>query len=641
MENKDQLNQNAGTPREESQVENSLNTVQVPQTEQSQDVQPPVSDDAKSENTVDDSSLVKDEEVSEEVDEQYYHDMSRQQLVDILSELVEQGDIMRLKSHVSLIRSAFLDATQAENNLQKEEETGEDEASEENKKPEDKLLSRFNGLYGKYRDMRTQYFEEQERIKKNNLADKNTVLEELRELINSEENLKKTYDEFKVLQDKWKVIGAVPKAEANDLWQNYHFLIEKFFDKVKINKELRDLDLKKNLEQKIEICEKAEALILETSIIKSFKALQDLHQEWREIGPVSQDKKDEVWERFKDATDKINQRRREHYEKLHAEQEENLKAKTALCEKSEELLAVERTSLKEWQEGTDQMSDLLKMWKTIGRAPQKENDTIWEKFKISLDAFFATKKDFFNQLKDRQLNNYNQKLALVKQAEALKDSTEWKSTTRDLIDLQKQWKEIGPVPKKHSDKIWKRFRAACDDFFNAKSEFFADVTEKEKENLIVKEAILTELQALEISENKNENLEKLKQFQRRWMDAGHVPMKDKDRVQQAFRGLINEYYDQLKVNAVEMAKANFRDHMENLKDDPDAGKKMSRERQQLQNRISKMKEDINLWENNIGFFSKSRKANLLRDEFEKKIGRAKQELSLLQTKMKMLNKIDD
>ncbi len=496
---------------------------------------------------------------------------------------------------------------------------------------------KFNELFDIYKQKRAIFLENPEKEKLVNLEKKKQILEDLKNLIASEETLKKTYDDFKELQERWKEIGMVPKSEVNNLWQNYHFLVEKFFDKVKINKELKDLDLKKNLEQKIELCEKAEELLLENSIIKSFKELQRLHEQWKEIGPVPADKNEDLWERFKSTTDKINQRRRDHYKQLQEQHDNNYEAKVGLCEKAEELLPTEVNSIREWQNKTKQFNELFNVWKTIGPAAKKQNDEIWERFKNTLDAFFKDKKEYFGKLKDQQINNYNLKLDLCVRAEAIKDSDDWRQTTRELINLQKEWKEIGPVPRKHSDKIWKRFRAACDEFFNRKSEHFSSIRDEEKENLQKKEELIKLVKETEFGADRNENLNKLKDFQRQWTDIGFVPFKEKDRLQNEFRSAVDKQLDKLNISSTEISIENYKSKMEVLKGSRDGNKSLGRERNFIQGKITQLRDDINVWENNIGFLADSKKASLFKDEFEKKIQKARKELEVLEAKLKFLN----
>ncbi|MCB0804566.1 MAG: DUF349 domain-containing protein [Bacteroidales bacterium] len=593
----------------------------------------------------DDDEDDEDDDESEDEDDDTtrvdYNQFSRKELVDLLEQTVQEGEVDAIKNKVALIKVAFLKLNKEEQEKRFEsylQEGGEEESYEA---PQDDTEVRFNAAFSIYKDKKSKWMEHQEELKQKNLETKKLILEELKALIESEESLKTTYDEFRTLQEKWKEAGMVPKSEVNNLWQSYHFYVEKFFDKVKINKELRDLDLKKNLETKIELCESAEELLLETSIIKSFKKLQDLHRQWKETGPVPADKKDEIWDRFKDATDKINQRRREHYNKIKEDQKNNLLAKTALCEKAEEILSFENLTIKDWQENTDKISELLKVWKTIGPAPRVNNDEIWDRFKTSLDTFFAGKKEFFQGIKEEQMNNYNMKLDLCSQAEALKTSTDWRNTTQDLINLQKEWKQIGPVPKRHSDKIWKRFRAACDEFFNSKSAFFANIKTHEAENLKKKEDLITQVEAFEFGSDKSKNLELLKDFQRQWTDIGHVPFKEKDRVQSAFRNAINKQLDKLNINKAEMQTVNYKQRIENLKDRPNSGRIIHNERNFLIGKRKQLEDDIKLWENNMGFLASSKKADLLKEEFEKKIEKVKTEIEVLTEKIKFLERETD
>ena len=579
-----------------------------------------------------------EEEVIDDADEteEKYQGLDRSQLTEALEEALQTEDISRVKRKVSLIRVNFLNKTRELKNERFEAyiaEGGEKESYDES--PDD-LELKFQALFTRYKERKAAWGEEQEKIRLKNLEAKQQILEELKVLISSEESLKKTYDEFKVLQEKWSGIGMVPRTETNNLWQNYHFLVEKFFDKVKINKELRDLDLKKNLESKIALCEKAEELLLENSLDRSFRLLQQYHREWKEIGPVPMDKKDEVWERFKHTTDLINDRRREHYEQRQEEYDKNLLAKNALCDQVEELVSAEVNSIKAWQEQTDRLNELFKIWKSVGPAPRSDNDKVWQRFRGYMEAFYTAKKEYFDKLKDEQLNNYNLKLDLCVQAEALQQSTDWKNTTRELINMQKRWKEIGAVPRKHSEKIWKRFRAACDTFFESKDAYFKNIHSNENENLEKKEQLIKQIEEQEYSDDKAANLALLKSLQREWMDVGFVPIKEKDRLQKAFRDAIDKKLKELNISSVEMSRVNYREKIDNLKDKQDGGRLISKERMHLQNKIKELQDEIHLWENNLGFLANSKKADLLKEEFAKKIEKAKQDLALMEAKLKML-----
>jgi Domain of Unknown Function (DUF349) len=596
---------------------------------------PEILPELKVEHAEDDlSEEIPDHETQEQ--EEDLSTFSREKLVFELGKVIHEPDLNLVKTRIALIRIAFLKKKKEENLQQYEKFAAEEGHKDVPPVVEDTLDTRFNEFFNIYKANKARFNEEQEKIKLLNLKKKNQILEELRVLVSSEETLKKTYDEFKNLQDRWKEIGMVPRTEINNLWQNYHFLVEKFFDKVKLNKELKDLDLKKNLEAKIALCEKTEELLLETSVLKTFKKLQKYHEEWKDIGPVPLDKKDEIWERFKNTTDKINEHRREHYSRVEEEQQKNLETKTALCEQADEIQTLRNETVKEWQTNTNKVNELLKIWKSIGPVPQKTNTDIWNRFKSSLDAFFVNKKDFFDKLKDQQVHNYNLKVELCMQAESLKTSTDWKKTSNDLIRMQNEWKSLGPVPKKYSDKIWKRFRSACDEFFNAKSFYFSNLQSNEEGNLNKKIDLIRRLKESQFGPDKNGNLNILKNFQREWTEIGHIPIKEKDKLQNEFRSLINEFLDKLNISEVEMTTVSYQNHIELLRNDPQSKRLISKEREILSGKIVKMKEDINLWENNIGFLANSKNAAILKEEFEKKINKAKSDVMVMEAKLKLL-----
>ena len=561
--------------------------------------------------------------------------LSKLQLVEMLEELVQNPDVQKIKDKVAAIRIHFnkLNKVDMDNELDQFIQGGGEAESFQH--TEDQEEQRFNAAFGIFKANRAKQTEDLEKQKLENLAKKQAILDELKEIIASDESLKKTYDDFRVLQDRWKEIGPVPATENSNLWNNYHFLVEKFFDKVRIGRELRDLDMKKNLDSKIELCEKAEELLDEKSITKAFKALQKLHEDWKEIGPVPQDKKDEIWERFKAATDKINAIRREHYSKLEEEQSGNLEAKKALCEKAEELIAEDYASVNAWQKKSTELSEIFGVWKTVGPASKKDNEEIWARFRAAMDTFFAKKKEFFASLKDHQTENLERKTQLCIEAEALMDSTDWKNATEQMKKLQEEWKTIGPVPKRHTDKIWKRFRAACDTFFTRKNEHFSGRRIEEEANLAAKKALLEEIKAFELSANRNENMDAIKAFQKRWIEIGYVPMKHKDSINKEYRQLIDGLFDAMRKNQNEASTNEFREMMEGWKDAPNAGDRVRKESSKLQIRIQKLRDEISVLENNIGFFSNSKNSELMRAEYEKKINKAKEDLKVLEAKLKI------
>jgi hypothetical protein len=607
--------------------------------------QEPVTSASTDEESDSEDDDVDDDEIEDHAD---YSAFSKEELVVALEELVSGDDTMLHRQKAGKIRIAFIETVKSQRETAVSAFLANGGNETDFQWVPDEMQIRFNEALALYKQKKQQHLERLEEVKKENLTKKLEMLDQIKELINSEEPLKKTYDEFRGIQDKWREIGNVPKSEVGNLWQSYHFLVEKFFDKVKINNELRDLDMKKNMERKIELCEKAEELLLESSVLKSFKQLQRYHAEWKEIGLVPHDKKDELWERFKATTEKINERRQEYYEKLHQEQENNYGVKRALCEKLEELMTALPVTAKEWQVMTDEINELMKMWRSIGPAPRQHNDEIWKRFKGQVDHFYAQKKEHFNAVKDEQVNNYNLKLDLCQQAEAMQESTDWRETTEELITLQQEWKKIGPVPRRHSDKIWKRFRAACDVFFERKQTHFSKQKASEEDNLAIKEGLIEQIKQMEFGEeNREEALEKLKEIQRTFLETGHVPFRKKNDINGAFREAINQKLDQLKINHAEISQGMPRPRRDNRDMRPSRGgdnrleRGPGREQTMIINKITKMKSDIALWENNIGFLANSAAAEVLKQEFDKKIQSTKDEITLLEAKLKMMQQESD
>ena len=575
-------------------------------------------------------------ETEEEVDFDF-SSLNKLQLVELLEETVQDNEIVKIKDKVTAIKVNFLRLNKEDRDRELEQFILDGGDAESYEHTDDPLEVRFKAAFNIYKNNKAKYNELLEQQKLENLKQKNAILEELKQLIYSEETLKKTYDDFRALQDKWKEIGQVPANEISNIWNSYHFLVEKFYDKVKINRELRDLDLRKNLEAKIALCEKAEELLLEKSLTKSFKLLQKYHDEWKEIGPVPQEKRDEIWERFKSTTDKINQIRRDHYAKIEEEQKANYDAKVAICEKMEEIVNEPVNSINAYQKKSNEVNELFKLWKQVGPIHKKQSDEIWNRFKGSMNSFFDSKKEFFSKLKVQQMENYNKKLQICVEVENLVDSTEWKKTTDYIKKLQEEWKNIGPVPKRHSDKIWKRFRTACDAFFKNKSEHFSSIKGKEDDNLKAKQQVIENIKAYELKQDRNENMEAIRGFQREWMSIGHVPMKMKDALQKEYRDLIDGLFDKMRANDNELSTTEFRNMVNGMKDDPGSRDKIRRERINLQSKIQKLRDEIATLENNIGFFAASKQSDLLKAEYEKKIAKIKNDVKVLEAKMKILN----
>jgi hypothetical protein len=591
------------------------------------------------------------EETLEQVEAEYA-DFDLVKCVAELERLVAEPNFNLIKQRVGVLRSKTLDflrerrraamaafnAAKAAAEAAKAEnpDAQVEEVEAPNNEP-DELETRFNAAFQKYKDAKARFIEALEEQKQKNLEAKNRIIEGLKNLIETESNLKNLNDKFKEFQEEWRNIGPVPQAESTNLWQNYHFYVEKFFDIIRLNKEAREMDYKKNLERKLELCEKAESLLLVDSINQSFKDLQSLHEQWKEIGPVPEDKKEEVWERFKAASDQINARRKEFYDKLFAEEQNNYNAKVVLCEQAEELVSHSSEAVKEYNEVSDKLTELLNIWKTLGPAPGKLNDEIWNRFKSTLDKFFTQKKEYFQQIKDTQMQNYNQKLNLAIQAEGIASRTDWKQATAEMLNLQSEWKTIGATPRKYSDQIWKRFRAACDKFFEAKSNYFNNIQEIEAENLRKKEELIQKILTHEFSDDRNANMEALKEYQNEWIAIGFVPKKEKDRIYTEYREALNKRFADLKISAEDMRHNRFRNKIDNILNNPNAEKMIDKEKNFLKNKLAQLKEDISLWENNLGFFSNSKNAEIITAEFRKKIEAAKEEIKDLEYKIKMMN----
>ena len=466
-----------------------------------------------------------------------------------------------------------------------------------------------------------------------NLKTKLQIIEELKELINSDETLNHTFNKFRELQQRWKETGPVPQQHVKDLWETYNLHVENFYNFIKINKELRDLDLKKNYEQKVALCEAAEALILEPSIVEAFHKLQKLHDEWRETGPVANEFKEALWNRFKEASSRINKQHQAYFESIKSEQTKNLELKTNLCEQTEELAQQLYTTRKEWNQASDRLLEIQKIWKTIGFAPKKDNTRIYERFRAACDRFFEAKRNFYSGIKTEMEHNLQLKIELCEAAEALQMSEEWKKTTDELIALQARWKQIGPAPRRYSDQVWKRFRAACDKFFERKAAHFADVDGEHEENLRRKLALLDEMADADV---KAGGFELIKEFQRRWGEIGFVPIKRKDEIQRRYKECVDALFAVLRGTERERSMSRFREKVSGLRSAGD--RRLRSERDRLYNKVKQLEADIALLENNIGFFAHSKGAEALIADVQEKIARAKREMADTIEKVKLIDR---
>ena len=594
-----------------------------------------------SEGKAEKAELVKAEkpEKREPVD---YSKHSQVELVNALRDLLEGDNDINIKEEIDTIKAVFYKNLN-ENIEATKKKFIADGGAEEDFKPEDDPYEKdIKDLLKKYRHIRIEHNKQLESEKEENLQKKYDVIEKIKGLINNEESINKTFNDFRDLQREWREIGLVPQSKMKDLWDTYHFHVENFYDYIKINRELRDLDLKKNLEAKIKLCERAEELLVEEpSILKAFNTLQKYHEQWREIGPVPREQKDDIWERFKAATNKINKKHQEFFENRKVEQKKNLEAKTALCEKAEDIIKEEITNHKDWDEKSRELVELQKVWRTIGFAPRKDNNKIYERFRTACDAFFNAKRAFYAKNKEEQQNNLQLKTDLCVQAESLKDSEDWKKTTQDFINIQKKWKEIGAVPRKHSDVLWKRFRAACDFFFDKKSEHFSDVDTEQDDNLKLKEDLIKEVENFKPVDNVDENLESLKTFQRRWTEIGHVPFKKKDEIKVQFRDAINKLFDDLNLDNEKRNLLKFRNKMSSFSESSRGQNKMRMERDKYMNKMKQLENDLVLLDNNVGFFAKSKNAESLIEDVKKKIEVTRQKIELLKDKIRVIDEMDN
>lgn len=583
------------------------------------------------------AGLALDEEIAEEsnaedVDKNNLNGKSKQDLVDMFAELLETEPVQTLRKSVEAIKIAFYKQHRAEVDAARkafEAEQGEDA---EFVPAVDALEVRLKDLFKEYRRRRDEYIADLDNHKEENLKTKLAIIEELKELVNSDETLNNTFAKFRELQQRWKDTGIVPQAKVKDLWETYNLHVENFYNFIKINKELRDLDLKKNYEQKILLCEQAEALAVEPSIVEAFHKLQKLHDEWREIGPVANEYKELLWERFKAASSRINKQHQEYFETIKQEQIKNLELKTELCQTTESLAEQPYTSRKEWNKASDKLLEIQKVWRTIGFAPKKDNTRIYERFRAACDRFFEAKREFYAGVKTEMEHNLQLKNEICEAAEALQNSDDWKHATDELIALQAKWKEVGAVSRRYSDQVWKRFRAACDKFFERKSQHFAGVENEYEANLQKKLALIEEMKTADI---KTGGYEMIKEFQRRWSEVGYVPIKQKEAIQKKYKEAVDVMFGILRGSERDRSMNRFKERLQGIKGAGD--KRLRSERERLYNKVRQMEQDIALLENNIGFFSKSKNADAMVADIKEKIVKAKRELQDTIEKVRLID----
>ncbi len=560
--------------------------------------------------------------------------MTPEELCVQLASDIEGLSIAELKERVELLKVIFYKKIKATDEQLRMKYVVEGGVAEEFKAEVTDEEVRFKSLLNLYRDNRNKLNAQSEEQKEANYKAKLALVEELKALVNSTETMGVTFAAFKDIQAKWREIGGVPLGVTKDLWETYHHHTENFYNFVKINRELRDLDLKRNLEAKTSICERAEALEGVASPIAAFGELQKLHEEYREAGPVDSQFKEELWDRFKTASTKINKRHQEHYDKIREEQEVNLEKKTALCVKAEEIAELMPSSVKEWNALQDQITALQAEWKMIGFAPKKDNNAIYDRFRASCDKFFGAKREYFAGLKGEMDVNLEAKRALCEAAEALAESEEWKETTDKLIELQKEWKAIGAVPRRHSDSLWKRFRGACDKFFERKSAHFKESDNKYSDNLEAKRAIIDELKSLEGSAELT--FDSLKEIMQRYGAIGFVPMRKKEALAKEFKAACDVLFDMLRSREGSDRVERYRKRASEARSTGGSAS-MGGERERLATRLRTLQSDLKVLENNIGFFSSSKGNSPFVVEVERKIEKTKSDIAETIEKINILD----
>lgn len=562
-----------------------------------------------------------------------YAAMDKKQLVEVLQNLAQQP-VNEVKEDVVRVRVAFAAIRKEE--LAKEKEAfiakGNEEAAFA--PAADELEEQFKSLYAGIKEKRAAYNAAQDALKAENLAKKREIISKINEIAEDADNVNRQYSTVQQLQQDFKAIGEVPSENDTEVWKAYQVAVERFYDLLKMNKELRDYDFKKNLEQKQALCAEAEALDEESDIVDAFKKLQQLHTSWREIGPVSKEIREELWTRFKNASAVINKKYQSFFEERKANEKKNAEGKEALCVKIEAISTDNLKTYAAWDEATKAIIGLQEEWKKLGFASRKVNTELFARFRKSCDEFFAKKAEFFKRMKDELAANLAKKIELCEKAEALKDSTEWKKTTDALIALQKEWKTVGPVVKKHSDAVWKRFIAACDAFFEEKKKQNVNVHSVEHENLKQKKDIIAQINSILENKETEDAPNKVRELMKKWQEVGHVPYKEKDKVYAEYKAAIDKAFEQLDMKAKKARMANFANTINQMSDTG----KVYHERERLVRAYEMKSQELKTYENNLGFFNaQSKSGNSLVKEMERKIANIKEEIAMLEQKIKLID----
>lgn len=554
-----------------------------------------------------------------------------EEVVQRLKEINEKNDLTD-KQEIDSLKQTFYKLQKAKSEAARKAFIDEGGKAEDFTPETEPAEEEFKAVMNAIKEKRNALAAAQEQEKEENLTKKLGILERMKFLTESQEDTNKIYDEFKKLQQEWNEIGQIPVAKVNELWKTYQLYTEKFYDMVKLNNEFREYDFKKNLEQKTRLCEAAEKLAEEPDVISAFHQLQKLHQEFRAIGPVAKDLREEIWSRFKAASTVVNKRHQQHFEELKEKEQNNLDQKTVICEIVEGMEYDTFTTFADWEDKTNEILALQAKWKTIGYAPQKMNVKIFERFRSACDEFFKRKAEFFKSVKENMSGNLEKKKELCEKAEALKDSADWKTTAEVLSKLQKEWKTIGPVPKKYSEMIWKRFIGACDYFFDQKNKATSSQRSVEQENMVLKKEIIEKLNAINAQETPEEDADNtIRELMKEWNTIGHVPFKEKDKLYKQYHAIIDKLFDKLNLSASQKKLSNFKSNI---------GKEgnIYREREKLVRAYENMKNEIQTYENNLGFLtSSSKKGSNLVTEMNRKVEKLKADLELILKKIEIID----
>ena len=559
---------------------------------------------------------------------------TKQEVLERVKEIAHSAEVPN-KEELDMLKTIFYKIHLAERDAQTKEYLAAGGDPEKYVLLPDDTEEAFKAEMQIIKEKRAKIFLQQEEEKQENLAKKLEIIEKIKAMTTSPEEANKSYQEFKTLQQEWKEIKAIPADKANEVWKNYQLYVEQFYDLLKLNNEAREYDFKKNLEAKTKLCEAAEKLAEEPDVISAFHQLQDLHQEYREIGPVAKELREEIWARFKNASTVINKKHQQHFEDLRAKEEDNLAKKTALCEKIEAINLKEKKQASDWEDATKTIIEIQGEWKKIGFAPQKMNVKIFERFRIANDEFFSKKADFFKNIKSQYAENLEKKQKLVEKAKQLADSTEWKKTGDKLIQMQREWKNIGFVPRKQGDQLWKEFLGACNKFFDARNKLNAGARSEEHTNLDKKREIIAKLN--ELVENAGEHLQKnMQDLIAEYNAVGHVPFKEKDKVYQEYHEVMDKLYKTLRSNNAKRHIHNFKNNLKNVAEK--GANALDNERGRLLRRYDQLRAEITTYENNLGFLNAaSKKGNSLVEEMNRKVEKLKEDLKLVKEKIKAID----